>query len=220
MGAGALVLAGFLFAAVWTLTRSKGGPAPDRTAALDPRPVPRPRTAESAPKAAPPPDLSAPRAPKGPEPSPEETLATVVRLNRLIARQNMAGVVAALLTHTGRQREAEELGVLIWKGDLEVGEETARLPSNFDLQRIAAHHESGDRIIAFGPCSLDPNRPRPFIDALESWLRNFQVGTTQLATLRRGQETILVEMYFPEATLELAHLAARAGVALGGRAWK
>ena len=46
------------------------------------------------------------------------------------------------------------------------------------------------------------------------------MGTTQLATLRRGQETILVEMYFPEATLELAHLAARAGVSLGGRAWK
>ena len=220
MGGGALVLAGFLFAAVWTLTRPKNGLAAARTSALDPRPVARSgRSPQPVAEPPPAPGTSQP-AKAAPLVSPEETLATVVRINRIIARKNMSGIVAAVLLNTGRRPEAEEVEVVLWKGDLELRQEMEKLPANFDLRRIAAHHEYGDRLLTFGSSSLDPARPRLFAEALQAWLRNFQVGTTNLASLRRGQETILVEMYFAEAGPELADLASRASVLLGGRAWK
>lgn len=222
MGGGALVLAGFLFAAVWTLTRPKNTLVATRASALDPRA--NSRSGRSPGPGAEPPSTPVARASQASkaaaEISPEEIQATVVRINRIIARKNMAGLVAAVLLNTGRRPEAEEVEVVLFKGDLELRQEKERLPANFDLRRIAAHHEYGDRLMTFGTTSLDPARPQLFAGALQAWLRNFQVGTTNLATLRRGQETILVEMYFPEAGPEMADLASRASVVLGGREGK
>lgn len=216
MGAGALVLAGFLGAAGWILTRRSDL---SRSPVMDRPPVvraPRPPAAEEPEGVSEenPVPARTPAAPPREPPSPptrisaEETRAVVVRVNRIIARNNMAGIVAAVLQAKGRFGEAEDVRTLLRTGEQEIGLELQRLPAHFDSSRIADHHRSGDRLVAFGASSLDAAAPQHFAEALTHWLRHYQVGSMVPATLIRDGRAVQVLMYFAEAGAEMTDLSA------------
>jgi hypothetical protein len=200
MSAGALLLATLMFVAVWRLTR--GTPLRDQTAPAQAETPARPRPPVARP--APPPRVEAPVARPAP-PSENEIHAAFVRVNRIALRNNVAGLVAAVFSNSGRVREAEEMREVLLKGDLEIRKEGEKLPP------IAPYIEPGDVLFAFDTTVLDPAAPLRFADELQKRLRDLQVGTMLPVSVRRRDRRISLSIQISEFGPEVTDLLARVG---------
>ncbi len=221
MAAGGLATAGLLVWMCWYFVgRHDRGPvpAPPAPPAVAPPPPAEPvAAAEPVPeKPAPPPAEAAPPPVASPPPPPPDPVETLARINRLVSRNNMAGVVSVILLHTGMKKEYDDLKAVLIAGDRDIDNLAVILVGRAQSLSVLPHYRFGDEIRGFGPFEFDPRNPLRFAGELKEWLKTFQPGSMALAFVRRGVQDVTVPMYFMERSEEIIALASRAVVPLGG----
>ncbi|HXX92190.1 MAG TPA: hypothetical protein VEN81_01065, partial [Planctomycetota bacterium] len=172
----------------------------------------------------PPQDPAPPRAPvpgnpaSGALPAAKAFIDYDHQIEQVVARCNLAGIVATVLLHSNRAPEHDELQDRIRAYDRElkmlVAKRAEQTPGIADAV-VPSHFEGGDRIVAFAGKTLDPLNTAPFAEDLKAWLGRFRAGVSEQAILFRDSLSMPLEMRFPERTKELSALTVKLGVILG-----
>jgi hypothetical protein len=127
----------------------------------------------------------------------------------LMTRNNLAGMIATILLHTGRAQDLAPVHAEILRDDREIRAILREFATHPEFRTIPTRFEPGDQIVEFPPHALDPSRPRAFADRLTDWVRTYQPGSMQVVTILRGDRRLTIPFYFPERTAEMRPLLDR-----------
>jgi serine/threonine protein kinase len=137
------------------------------------------------------------------------------RLDQLLSRSNMAGVVATILLHQGNVQAHDDLQERLRAFEGEIRLVKARMAQAGPTLELPRHFECGDQLMSLGARTLDPDRGPAFAEELKEWMRVFKAGISEKASVLRAKQLVPISLSFPERTKDLQALALRVDVVLG-----
>ncbi|HEX7897917.1 MAG TPA: hypothetical protein VF950_09170, partial [Planctomycetota bacterium] len=139
------------------------------------------------------------------------------RINRQVQQCNMAGIIGAVLLHSGKLDDCLRLDerVRSFSQDIQMLDRR-RVQIGRSPGPVPDHVEKGDRLVAIDDVlQLDPGAPRAFAEGLKTWLRTFKAGRKIALHVMRGGQRVTIQADFPEKTKDLNALAHLVDVILG-----